>query len=58
MLEMTKFVPQVLRQFDLEWASPKNEWGISGYWFAKQSGLVMQFVPKGKGNVIGIVPEE
>lgn len=46
MLEMTKFVPQLLRQIDLEWASPRDKWEISGYWFAKQSGLVVRFVPK------------
>jgi hypothetical protein len=42
MLEMTKFVPQVLRHFDVEWASSEEEWDISGYWFAKQSGVVMR----------------
>ena len=46
MLEMTKFVPQLLRQFDLEWASPEDEWSISGYWFAKQSGVIMRLIPK------------
>ena len=46
MLEMTKFVPQVLRRFSLEWASQKDEWKISGYWFAKQSGVVMRLLNK------------
>lgn len=42
MLEMTKVVPQVLRNFDLEWAEPDMDWTINGYWFAKQSGLIMK----------------
>ena len=46
MLEMTKFVPQVLRQFRLEWASQKDEWEIGGYWFAKQSDVVMRLLPR------------
>ena len=42
MLEMAKFVPQVLRKFDLEWASREDNWEIAGYWFAKQSGIVVK----------------
>ncbi len=45
---MNKFVPQVLRNFDFEWASDKDEWDIHGFWFAKQSGLLARMLPKAK----------
>jgi hypothetical protein len=38
-MEMGKFVPQILRQFDLYWASEKPNWTVNTYWFAKQSGF-------------------
>jgi hypothetical protein len=43
---MTKFVPQLLRHFRLEWASPKEEWDLSGVWFVKQSGMLMRVIPR------------
>ncbi|TVY15514.1 Pisatin demethylase [Lachnellula arida] len=45
-LEITKFVPQLLRLFTLEWASPEEEWSICGVWFAKQSGVMMRVIPR------------
>ncbi|KAH7267929.1 cytochrome P450 [Fusarium solani] len=42
-MEMSKFVPQVLRQFDLEWASSEPGWKVKTYWFAKQTGLLVRF---------------
>ncbi|TXB97730.1 hypothetical protein FocTR4_00011814 [Fusarium oxysporum f. sp. cubense] len=42
-MEMSKFVPQVLRQFDLEWASSEPRWRVKTYWFAKQTGLLVRF---------------
>ncbi|KAF5589473.1 cytochrome P450 monooxygenase [Fusarium pseudocircinatum] len=47
-MEMAKFIPQVLRQFDLEWASSEEEWKIKTYWFAKQTGLLVRFYPRKK----------
>jgi hypothetical protein len=35
---MGKFVPQLLREFELEWAGGE-EWKIDASWFAKQSGM-------------------
>jgi hypothetical protein len=46
MLEMTKFLPQLFRQFKLEWTSTDDEWKITGYWFAKQSGVIMRVLPR------------
>ncbi|TVY84829.1 Pisatin demethylase [Lachnellula suecica] len=45
-LEMSKFVPQVLRHFRLEWAAPKDEWSVVGLFGAKQSGLIMRVIPR------------
>ncbi|USP80377.1 UbiH, 2-polyprenyl-6-methoxyphenol hydroxylase and related FAD-dependent oxidoreductase [Curvularia clavata] len=38
-MEMGKLVPQIIRLFDIEWASNKPEWKVETYWFAKQSDL-------------------
>ncbi|KAL1633443.1 hypothetical protein SLS58_011074 [Diplodia intermedia] len=45
-MEMGKLVPQVLRQFELEWASSEPEWKVTTYWFAKQTGLLVRFKPR------------
>jgi hypothetical protein len=42
-MEMGKFVPQVLRYFDVEWASKDPAWRVETYWFAKQHGLICRF---------------
>lgn len=42
-MEMGKFVPQILRQFDLFWASDKPDWMVKTYWFAKQSDMYVRF---------------
>lgn len=42
-MEMGKFVPQIMRQFDLEWASDEPDWTVTTYWFAKQTGLHVRF---------------
>jgi len=41
-MEMGKLVPQMMRHFDLEWASEEPEWKIHTYWFSKQSGLLVR----------------
>ncbi|PMD29718.1 cytochrome P450 [Hyaloscypha variabilis F] len=43
LMEMGKFVPQILRQFDLFWASDKPDWTVHTYWFARQSDFVVKF---------------
>lgn len=42
-MEMGKFVPQILRHFDLEWASAKPHWDIHAAWFWKQSNMIVKF---------------
>ncbi|PVH68975.1 cytochrome P450 [Cadophora sp. DSE1049] len=46
-MEMGKFIPQVLRQFDIEWASPDPEWNVYTAWFSKQSGIIVKFKTRG-----------
>jgi hypothetical protein len=36
-MEMGKFIPQILRHFDVEWASSQPEWKTHTAWFSKQS---------------------
>lgn len=42
-LEMGKFLPQILRDVDVEWASPEPEWKLHAAWFWVQSGMVAKF---------------
>ncbi len=39
-MEMGKLVPQVLRTFDLEWASKDPTWRVYTFWFARQEGMI------------------
>lgn len=48
MLEMGKFIPQILRHFEIEWASEKPEWTVHAAWFWVQSGMIAQFKWRGK----------
>lgn len=43
MLEMGKFIPQIFRYFDIEWASQDAEWQLDAAWFWKQSGVIVKF---------------
>ena len=47
-MEMSKFVPQVLLKFDLEWAGPNEEWTVKTRWFSQQSGVKVIFRPRGQ----------
>lgn len=40
LLEMSKLVPQILRNFTVELADPEKEWELADYWFVKQTGLI------------------
>jgi hypothetical protein len=45
-MEIGKLVPQILREFDVEWASDKPEWETRCYWQHKQWGLIVKLKPK------------
>ncbi|ETI22722.1 hypothetical protein G647_06798 [Cladophialophora carrionii CBS 160.54] len=47
-LEMGKFIPQILRHFDLEWAADHPEWRTEAVWFWKQAGVIVRFKWRGK----------
>ncbi|TVY44107.1 Pisatin demethylase [Lachnellula subtilissima] len=51
MMEMGKLVPQVLRNFDIEWASKDAKWQVKTFWLAKQTGVHMRFQTRNKGQV-------
>ncbi|KAL6412179.1 hypothetical protein AUP68_04562 [Ilyonectria robusta] len=40
LMEMSKLVPQLLRNFHFELENPDAEWKLTGYWFVKQTGLI------------------
>ncbi|KAK5046898.1 hypothetical protein LTR84_007252 [Exophiala bonariae] len=42
-LEMGKFLPQILRDFDVIWAAPEPEWKLHAAWFWMQSGMIAKF---------------
>lgn len=48
LLEITKFVPEVLRRFQLEWASPKDTWTLTAGWFWKQRDVNLVFKSRDK----------
>ncbi|KAK5047136.1 hypothetical protein LTR84_007079 [Exophiala bonariae] len=43
LMEMSKFITQVLRSFDLVWAKPKHEWATETAWFWKQTDMPVVF---------------
>ncbi|KIW85276.1 hypothetical protein Z517_00666 [Fonsecaea pedrosoi CBS 271.37] len=49
-LEMGKFIPQILRHFDMEWASSEPTWKTEAAWFWKQSGVIVRFKWRGKSQ--------
>jgi hypothetical protein len=52
---MGKFIPQILRHFNLEWAADQPEWKTEAVWFWKQSGVIVKFKRRGEGNRKGIL---
>lgn len=42
-MEMGKLVPQILRHFHLEWASPEPDWKVETWWMSRQTGLIVKF---------------
>ncbi|KAF1818617.1 putative P450 monooxygenase [Dissoconium aciculare CBS 342.82] len=42
-MEMGKFVTQILRQFDVEFVNPEKPWSTNAAWFWRQSGMLVTF---------------
>jgi hypothetical protein len=49
-MEMGKLIPQILRHFEIEWASDKQEWRVETFWFAKQHDLICRLSIWDKGS--------
>lgn len=45
-MELSKLVPQLLREFEIEWASEEPAWKVSTYFFARQEGLIVRLRPR------------
>ncbi|KAJ5770109.1 cytochrome P450 [Penicillium nucicola] len=45
LMEMGKIVPQILRDFDMEWASPEPDWTVTTHFFPMQDGLIVRLKP-------------
>ncbi|KAE8341952.1 hypothetical protein BDV24DRAFT_150746 [Aspergillus arachidicola] len=51
-MEMGKLIPQLVRHFDIEWASDCPEWRVETFWFAKQDGLICRLTSRTNGKKI------
>ena len=40
LLEMSKLVPQILRQYDFDLSDSEKEWALHCFWFVRQTGLI------------------
>jgi hypothetical protein len=49
-MEMGKIVPQLLREFDVEWASAEPDWTVRTYFFSMQEGLIVRLKSRGTGD--------
>jgi cytochrome P450 len=46
LMEIGKLVPQLLRKFDIEWASEKPDWEMTVWWFARQRGMITKLTER------------
>ncbi|KAJ9610999.1 hypothetical protein H2204_015284 [Knufia peltigerae] len=54
LMEMGKFIPVLLRNFELEWASEKPEWTTYCAWFWKQSDMLVRLKLRRQGDTKGL----
>lgn len=47
MMEIVKFLPELMRAYDFRLTHPEKEWEVLGHWFTKQTGLDMNFTKRG-----------
>lgn len=48
LLEMSKLVPQLLRDYQIKLSNPEADWTLTDYWFVKQSNLFCRFKRRNK----------
>jgi cytochrome P450 len=46
LLEISKLIPQILRQFKIAWTSSEKDWQLSSFWFCKQSNVILTFMKR------------
>ncbi|OCK99432.1 pisatin demethylase [Cenococcum geophilum 1.58] len=46
MMEIVKFIPELMRMYDFRLANPDREWEVLGHWFTKQTGIDMYFTKR------------
>mgnify|MGYP001658267827 CR=1 FL=1 len=49
-MEMGTIVPQLLREFVVEWASAESDWTVRTYFFSMQEGLIVRLQPRRTGD--------
>ncbi|KAI9667913.1 MAG: hypothetical protein M1821_000733 [Bathelium mastoideum] len=47
---MTKFVVEVLRAFDIEWAGDNDSWDFRVWWITQKNGFLVKFIPLKEGQ--------
>lgn len=47
-LEMSKIIPQLMREYTITMAEPNQEWKTENYWFVKQTGLECRILRRDK----------
>lgn len=55
-MEMGKFVPQILRHFDIEWAGENADWETHCNFFHKQTNMPVRFKGRTGREVSGKLP--
>ncbi|KAK6427985.1 hypothetical protein LTR95_015876, partial [Oleoguttula sp. CCFEE 5521] len=48
LLEMSKLVPQLVREYDFELSDPTKPWTLYDYWFVRQTGLICRVKRRSK----------
>jgi cytochrome P450 len=46
LIEMSKVLPQLFTEFEVELAEPEKEWIVQNVWFVQQSGVICKLVPR------------
>ncbi|KAJ9642832.1 hypothetical protein H2199_004353 [Coniosporium tulheliwenetii] len=46
LMEMSKVVPQLLREFEVRLTEPEKEWRVKNVWFVQQEGLICDLVKR------------
>lgn len=42
MLQMEKFLMEILERFDVEWAAKEKDWKVKNFWLPEHYGLLVR----------------